>query len=162
MREGGVHGPGELLEQHHRLARGGAGGFDRAAGDVDDGGAEAGLADEVHEGAPRLGIALRPSEHVGLRRLDQLDQRIPRPLVRFAGRAQDLGDAQHLRRGQPVEGVADRQRGRDREGGESGGEPTGGHGSLHRGSSFVLREPHPILTACWSFRAASGFRGLRA
>ena len=86
--EGGGHGAGELLEQHHGLARGRFGGFDRAARDVDDGGAEAGLVQEVHQGPARLRISLGPGEHVGLRRLDQLDQRVPGLVVRFAGGAQ--------------------------------------------------------------------------
>jgi hypothetical protein len=78
----------------------------------------------------RLRISLGPREHVGLRRLDQLDQRVPRPVVGFARRAQDLRDAQHFRPGQPVERMGDRQRGREREGGERGCEAGCGHGSL--------------------------------
>ena len=87
MVEGGVHGAGELLEQHHRLARGGTGGFDGPGRDVDHCGAKAGLAEEVHPGAAALWISLGPREHLGLRRLDQLDQRIPGFLVRLARRA---------------------------------------------------------------------------
>ena len=47
-----------------------------------------------------------PGEHVGLRRLDQLDQRVPRPVVGFARRAQDLGDPQHFAAVKPSSGWA--------------------------------------------------------
>ena len=144
MPEGGIHGAGELLEQHHRLPRGRSGGHDGAARDVDDGGAEAGLAEQMHEGAARRGIALRPGEHVGLRRLDQLDERVPRPLVRLARRAQDLGDAQHFRGGQPVEGMGERRRGREHEGGQRGCETGCGHGRPPIESSSC--DCRPILT----------------
>ena len=116
MIEGGVHGAGELFEQHQRLARGGTDGFDRPARDVDDRSAKAGLVEEVHQGAARFWISIGPREHLGLRRLEQLDERIPRLIVRRARRAQDLRDAQHFRPGQPVERVGDRHRGREREG----------------------------------------------